>query len=358
VNSSIPENEYINILIQQLEHFSNFVGKRTLTSIFFGGGTPSLMSPNSVEKLILAAQSKFAFSSNIEITLEANPTSSSHEKLKNFIQAGINRFSIGVQGLDAEKLSFLGREHSADEAIQTVENTLKLCGNVNLDLIYGLPNQGLAEWQKQLTWAVGVGTHHISAYQLTIEQNTAFYSLYRRGELTMPSQDIQADFYEATTEILGQNGYQHYEISNYSKPNHQCQHNLHIWKYQEYLGLGAGAHGRVRSLTGQLHATQGKKLPQAFMAPYTHITQTLAVDDILSPDEIAVENILMSLRTEAGINKRAFEQHCGFTLDQAIHGGEKQRLLQLGILHETPDHLVLNKNYWSILDNVCVNLIK
>lgn len=358
MNSSIPEDEYINILIHQLEYFSNFVGKRTLTSIFFGGGTPSLMHPNSVQKLILAANQKFTFADQIEITLEANPTSSSENKLKNFIQAGINRFSIGVQGLDSEKLAFLGREHSASEAIQTVENAVKLCKNVNLDLIYGLPDQDLGEWQKQLAWAVGVGTPHISAYQLTIEQNTAFYSLHRRGAFIMPSSDIQADFYEATTDILERNGYQHYEISNYSKPTHQCQHNLHIWNYQEYIGLGAGAHGRIRDFTGNLHATQGKKLPQAFMTPYTNITETLAVDDSLAPTEIAVENLLMSLRTVAGVNKTTFEQHCGLPLEQTLNLSEKRRLTQLGVLRETPTHLILNKDYWILLDQICSNLIK
>lgn len=358
VNLNVPEEEYISILLHQLAYFKNFVGERTLTSIFFGGGTPSLMAPKSVETLISAAQKHFQFTPEIEITLEANPTSSSQEKFKNFIQAGVNRFSIGVQGLDSEKLAFLGREHSAAEAIQTVESAIKLCQNVNLDLIYGLPDQNLDEWQQQLSWAIGVGTHHISAYQLTIEQNTAFYSLYQRGRLTMPSQDIQADFYELTTGILGQNGYQHYEISNYSKPGKLCQHNQHIWNYAEYLGIGAGAHGRVRSLAGQMHATQGKKLPQAFMAPYSNITQTLAVDDILTPQQMSVENIIMSLRTLQGVNKITFAQNCGFNLDDALNQGEKRRLLQLGAIHDTPTHLVLDKKYWIVLDDVCVNLIK
>jgi oxygen-independent coproporphyrinogen-3 oxidase len=358
VNSNIPESEYINILIQQLDYFKNFVGKRTLTSIFFGGGTPSLMAPKSVERVISAAQGHFAFSPEIEITLEANPTSSSENKLKNFIQSGINRFSIGVQGLDSEKLAFLGREHSATEAIQTVETALKHCKNVNLDLIYGLPHQSVVEWEKQLEWAIGVGTHHISAYQLTIEQNTAFYSLYQRGKLSMPSQDIQADFYEATTALLEKHGYQHYEISNYSKINQHSRHNLHVWNYHEYIGIGAGAHGRILDQNGKLHATQGKKLPQAFMAPVSSPGARLAVDEILTPDQIAVENIIMSLRTLAGIDKSAFAQRCGFNLDQALNLDEKRRLLQLGALTESNSHLVLNKDHWILLDQICANLIK
>lgn len=316
------------------------------------------MTSDSVERVILAAQRHFNFTPDIEITLEANPTSSSENKLKNFIQAGINRFSIGVQGLDSQKLAFLGREHSANEAIQTVESALKYCKNVNLDLIYGLPDQTLGEWEKQLAWATGVGTHHISAYQLTIEQNTAFYSLYQRGRLSMPSEDIQADFYEATTSLLEAKGYIHYEISNYSKQNQHSRHNQHIWDYHEYIGIGAGAHGRIRDKAGLLHATQGKKLPQAFMAPFSAVSEVMAVDEILTPEQIAVENIIMSLRTLQGINKTTFAQRCGFPLDQALNLPEKHRLIQLGALIETESHLVLNKDHWILLDQICVNLVK
>lgn len=360
VNSTIPEDAYITILLQQLMYFKNIVGERTLTSIFFGGGTPSLMSPQGVEKIILGAKDLFKFDPRIEITLEANPTSSDQNKLKNFIQAGVNRLSIGMQGLDPKGLIFLGREHSTQEAIQTVENSMEVCENVNLDLIYGLPEQRLDQWKQQLAWAIGIGSHHISAYQLTIEPNTAFYGLSQRGQLLMPTEDIQADFYEATTHILEDAGYLHYEISNYSKLNQHCRHNQHVWNYAEYIGIGAGAHGRIRFPDGKLHATQGKKLPQAFMAASTErdAHTALAVDNIVTPAQMAVENILMSLRTAQGVDKAIFVQTCGFPLDEALNLSEKQRLIQLGIISETECRLVLNKAYWLLLDHICINLIK
>ena len=295
VTTTIPESEYVQALLADLKFQANHFGLagQKVSSIFFGGGTPSLMSVAAVAEIINAAATVFQFE-NPEITLEANPTSSAAEKFKDFVGVGVNRFSIGVQGLDETELTFLGREHTAREALAVVDMALNATPNVNFDLIYGLPHQPLARWHEQLNWAVGKGVAHISAYQLTIEPNTVFYAQVNKGTWQPVDNETEADFFDLTRRVLTEVGYENYEISNFARPGFACRHNVHVWEYKPYLGIGAGAHGRVNGF-----ATATYKMPESYMKnaaknPFAVYTQL----DNQTADE---ERLMMGLRLAKGI---------------------------------------------------------
>ncbi len=297
----IPEAEYLKALLTHLELVRSKVGKRRLTSIFFGGGTPSLMAADTVKSVVETADNLFSFADNIEITLEANPTSSEAQKFRDFANAGVNRLSVGMQSLQQNDLSFLGREHNVAEAMQAVTDGLHAVGNVNLDLIFGLPKQDLELWEKDLTQILNLGTQHISCYQLTIEKNTAFYADWRKGKLKPASDDTQAHFYEQTTAILDGYGYKQYEVSNYAQGNKVCRHNQHIWRYGEYIGVGAGAHGRRLDEHGVLNATRNYRMPDTYMEEVYKASQAQYETTPLNKTEKAVEATLLGLRLAEGL---------------------------------------------------------
>ena len=352
VTEVIPEDDYVAALIQDVKQYSHLVSQYTLTSIFFGGGTPSLMRPQTVEKILQSIHQIISIQSSTEITLEANPTSSEGGRLRDFIQAGVNRLSIGVQGLDQAELTFLGRHHSAVEAVQVVEDAIKYCNNVSLDLIYGLPDQSLETWSKQLTWATTIGTQHLSAYQLTIEENTRFYALWRRGELNPMPDEKQRDFYDLTNDIMGLSGYEHYEISNYARPGYMSQHNTHVWRYLPYLGIGAGAHGRYYSGNNNLNASAQRKLPAHYIADQSCGKPLGSVSTPLTTPEMAVENLLMSIRLREGIDLVAAQNRLGQPITDFMDHTELARLAALGMVKRSATHLWVPQAYWPVLDGI------
>jgi oxygen-independent coproporphyrinogen-3 oxidase len=232
-------------LIKEIDYYSHYLKDKKIVSIFFGGGTPSLAHESVISGIIEHLTKHYNLPSNTEITMEANPTSVESAKFKAIAAAGVNRVSLGIQSLYDKNLKFLGREHSALEAKAAIEVARKYFSKFSFDLIYALPKQSLQEWETELQEAKSLADGHLSLYQLTIEKGTRFFSEHKQGRFTLPDEDLAADMYTLTEEILEQDGYKAYEVSNYAKPGYECVHNLQYWQYGEYLGIGPGAHGRI-----------------------------------------------------------------------------------------------------------------
>lgn len=296
VRESYQEVEWQQALCEELRRIHALIGPRQLTTIFFGGGTPSLMQPKTVETIIKEATQLWQTAPNLEVTLEANPNSVEVEKFQQLATAGVNRISIGVQSLRPERLKNLGRKHSVEEAIKAIHAAQSTFKRVSFDLIYATPNQALAEWEEELEEALQFGTEHLSLYQLTIEPNTAFERLHAQGELILPVDDLAADMYEFTNTKCATYGLQAYEVSNYAKAAAECQHNLTYWRYGEYIGVGPGAHGRVM-IDGKRYATRQYRTPERWLKEPVRDEECLE----LSADEQEQERVLMGLRTTEGI---------------------------------------------------------
>ncbi len=350
VSNHLPEEDYLNALLSDFRTQSQNFSDKNLVSIFFGGGTPSLMSPLTTEKLIKEVCGFFSTSSDkVEITLEANPTSSSLNKFLDFEAAGVNRFSIGVQSLQDKHLQFLGREHSSKEALHTVEQALKTKARINFDLIYGLPNQNLTEWLSDLSYAVSAGTGHISAYQLTIEPNTKFYSDMRKNNLIPMPNELQADFFDATREKLTQNAYSNYEISNFAKQNQECKHNVHVWKYGSYLGIGAGAHGRLHNKI--VTATQNYKLPFRYIDKVAQNQHGVFISQETDAETTLFEKVLLGIRLQKGIHLTDKE----FTkLDQE----QIPNLLKSGVIAWENNTLTIPQQHTQLTDDILLKILK
>ena len=334
VREVVPERRFAACLSLELAHEAerlNRDGKRRLGSIFFGGGTPSLMEPHSVASLIGQARRLFTPADYLEITLEANPTSVEAGRLRGFRDAGVNRISLGVQALDDAALQRLGRGHSAREAIAALELARALFGRISFDLIYARPDQGLAAWDRELQTALDLVSDHLSLYQLTIEPGTRYEALHRQGLITLPDEDEAAALYEATTRIAARHGLAPYEVSNYARPGAESRHNLAYWRYQDYAGIGPGAHGRL-TLDGGLHATRRHRAPE----PWAALVERLGTGETsatpLSVRDRAREMLLMGLRLSEGIDTEAFAARTGTPLAAALDGGVLQAARDEGYL--------------------------
>lgn len=296
VNKEIDVDQWITAYKTALDYHKEHFDLGTIQTIFFGGGTPSLMPIRLVSSVLDYAQKLFGFASDIEITLEANPTSSEAKKFSDFASAGINRLSMGIQALNDTDLRKLGRTHSASEAIAAFEIAKKYFNRTSFDLIYARQNQTLESWQAELLQAVSLCIDHISLYQLTIEPDTRFADWYKRGKITLPPDDLSEEMYFLTDEILSGYGYENYEISNYATDNNQCRHNLAYWNYQPYIGIGAGAHGRVPIDNQSYWATETLKMPFEWLERPSFFT----TQEKISGSEYDLEYLLMSLRLNTG----------------------------------------------------------
>ena len=291
----------IDAMVADLRAQAARLGPRRLASIFFGGGTPSLMPPEGAARLIDTARRLFPATDKVEITLEANPTDAETARYRAFAEAGVNRLSLGIQSLNDDALKFLGRDHSAAEARRAVEAAQSAFGRVSIDLIYARPDQTAAAWRAELTEALALGPEHISPYQLTIEAGTAFGKAYERGALVPPGEDAQEDLYDLTQAILTEAGFDAYEVSNHSRtPAAQSAHNLHVWRGHEYLGIGPGAHGRL-NLEGARTATAAHRGIADYVAAVDATGVGWAEAEGLSPPEAAEERLMLGLRTTEGI---------------------------------------------------------
>lgn len=310
VSTSINHNTWLEAYKKELSYFADRIAKRPIRSIFFGGGTPSLMEPNTILGIITAISKIAIVDKNTEITLEANPTSYELEKFKEFKAAGINRVSIGVQSLRNERLQSLGRKHSAQNALDAIKSAATLFDKYSFDLMYATQNQNLKAWQDELKEAIEFAGGHISLYQLTIEKGTPFFKLYNDKQLILPSNDEAADMYEWTNEYLQQNQYKRYEISNYAVRGHECLHNLCYWNYDEYIGIGPGAHSRLHNKDGIVVLMMTHK-PQSWLDKVNEFGHGIQTKNQLSNIETIEEVLMMGTRLQAGIVEEKFQEITG-----------------------------------------------
>jgi oxygen-independent coproporphyrinogen-3 oxidase len=317
VRDVLPQTRFAAALRAELAWEAARLGRRTLASIFFGGGTPSLMAPETVAALIADARTLFDAAPDIEITLEANPTSVERARLAGFRDAGINRLSLGVQSLDDAALTGLGRAHSAGEAIAALEQARAAFPRLSFDLIYARPGQSLPHWRAELRRALALAADHLSLYQLTIEPGTAYEALHRRGELELPDDDLAEALYDATAEEAAKFGLQAYEISNYAQPGAESRHNLAYWRYGDYAGIGPGAHGRLR-LAGGLVATRRHRAPEIWAERVEANGHGSTAEERVSSRDRAREALLMGLRLTEGIDAETFAARTGVALEAAL----------------------------------------
>lgn len=343
VRERIDQTRFAAALRRELGWEAARLGCRPLGSIFFGGGTPSLMDPQSVADLIADAGRLFAPVAEIEITLEANPTSVEAGKLAAFRQAGVNRVSLGVQSLRPESLAMLGRQHSAAQAIAALELARTLFPRVSFDLIYARPGQSEADWRAELRAALALANDHLSLYQLTIEPGTAFEALHRQGKIVLPDDDSGAALYDATAEEAAKFGLLPYEVSNYARPGAESRHNLTYWRYGEYAGIGPGAHGRVQ-VEGSLRATRRHRAPEPWAERVERDGHGSTAEELVAPAERAREMLLTGLRLTEGIREDRFLARTGIALADAIEADVLAQALDAayleqagGVLRATPE---------------------
>ncbi|MEE4288471.1 MAG: radical SAM family heme chaperone HemW [Erythrobacter sp.] len=324
-----------------------------LTSIFFGGGTPSLMPPALVAALLAEAERLWGFDPHIEITLEANPSSVEAANFAGLAAAGVNRVSLGVQSLDDEKLRWLGRLHGADEALRALETAQANFRRVSFDLIYALPGQTTADWCQQLRRALHLGTGHLSLYQLTIEPGTRFATDVRRGVFTPLDDDEAAALYDLTRDLTIAAGLPAYETSNYARPGEESRHNLTYWRYQDYCGIGPGAHGRRGGF-----ATVRHKKPENFLAAIAARGHAIAEQRHLAVDEQAAEALLMGLRLVEGIDLAALEARFDKPRWSLVNRSALARYRDLGFVWERGGRIGVEPEGMGVLNTLIEALVE
>lgn len=323
-----------------------------LVSIFFGGGTPSLMPPALVASLLQEAKKLWGFAPDIEITLEGNPSSVEAANFAALASAGINRVSLGVQSLRDDVLKFLGRLHGADEARVALEIAQKHFGRVSIDLIYARPGQTSEEWRQELSEAIALGTSHLSLYQLTIEPTTRFATDVRRGVFEPLEDDPAADLFALTREMTAAAGLPAYEISNHARPGEESRHNLTYWRYLDYHGIGPGAHGRRGGI-----ATLRHKKPENFLASVERQGDGLAEARRLGQREQASEALLMGLRLAEGVDLAAIGRRFGVPTDQLIDPKKLELYSGLGLVSAQGSHLCVSEAGMPLLDGLLGELV-
>ncbi|MEL0292473.1 MAG: radical SAM family heme chaperone HemW [Alphaproteobacteria bacterium] len=311
VSENIDQDGFAEGLRRELTSLATRLSDRPkLHSIFFGGGTPSLMPPATLASVIDHADQIFGFEDDIEITAEANPTSVETDNLAAFHLAGVNRVSLGIQALEPAHLAFLGREHSAADALSAIETAQQHFSRVSIDLIYGLPDQSVSQWQNILARLLSLGLDHLSLYQLTIEQGTAFYSRANRGDVMTGPDDTVARQFEVTNDIMAGAGLPAYEVSNHARPGHECRHNLIYWRAQNWIGIGPGAHSRFNH-SGNRVALATRRNPASWLALTAEQDHAIETEQIETASDHAAEMLMMGLRLTEGVCLRHVENHCG-----------------------------------------------
>jgi oxygen-independent coproporphyrinogen-3 oxidase len=321
-SGSLPEKEYVAKLLEDLESLLPSVWGRRLSSVFIGGGTPSLFAPEAIDTLLSGVRARLPLEPGAEITLEANPGTVEAARFRGFRDAGVSRISVGVQSFDDAMLRALGRIHGADEARRAVESALAAFDNVNLDLMYGLPGQSADMARADIEAGIATGVPHLSAYQLTIEPNTVFFS----QPPTLPEHDLCADMQIMIEELLQQSEFQHYETSAFARPGHRCRHNLNYWEFGDYLGIGAGAHGKI-SFPDRVTRHSRIKQPREYLAAQN----TLVEDKTIPAGELPLEFMLNALRLPDGFPVGLFQERTGLpfsTIAAPLKDAEEKGLLE------------------------------
>jgi putative oxygen-independent coproporphyrinogen III oxidase len=313
--AAIDEERYLQAFRAEIAHRARLAPGRTVASVFFGGGTPSLMRPQTVQGVIDAIAAKWRLDPNAEITLEANPTSVEAGRFRGYRAAGVNRLSIGVQALSDSALKALGRRHTVDEALAAVALAASLFPRFTFDLIYGRPGQSEAEWRAELKRALDLVGDHVSLYQLTIEPDTIFERLRDAGKLDLPDEDLSLAMFQTTRELTEARGLPAYEVSNHARPGGESRHNLIYWRYGEYAGVGPGAHGRLATAKGRL-AQETERHPEMWLTQVETDGHGLVENSALSREEQGDEFLLMGLRLREGVDPKRYERLSGREIDR------------------------------------------
>ncbi len=352
VRAEIDEVAWRDALLTDLAHEAALTPGRPLGSIFFGGGTPSLMAPATVAAVLNAAERHWGFTDGIEITLEANPSSVEAANFHALASAGVNRVSLGLQALDDEALHFLGRAHSVAESLAALDVAQAAFGRVSVDLIYARPYQSEAQWLAELNRALSFGTEHLSLYQLTIEPGTRFAAMATKGEL--PTLDIEeaAHLFELTRQVTTEAGIPAYEISNHARPGAESRHNLAYWRYRDYLGVGPGAHGR----RGQLASLRRKK-PENWLSAVARNGHGIESEEPLDAATRAEEALLMGLRLDAGLDLARLATETGLAIDAMVDAPAIDRLAGHGLLSREGDHLTVKEAGMLLLDGILAEIV-
>ncbi len=356
VRDRIDQTRFARALRAELAWEAARLGRRRLASIFFGGGTPSLMDSSTAARLIEDATTLFDPAPDLEITLEANPTSVEAARLADFRDAGVNRISLGIQSLDETALRFLGRQHSARQAIAALEAARASFPRISFDLIYARPGQDLPAWRAELDHALSLCADHLSLYQLTIEPGTVFEGMHRRGEIALPDDDVAATLYAETEAICDRHGLEAYEISNLARPGGESRHNLAYWRYGDYAGIGPGAHGRV-TLGPDLVATRRHRAPEPWADRVEQHGHGSTAEEVVAPADRAREMLLMGLRLSEGIDLARFAARTGLPLSAAIDADVLRQAIDTGYLTHTDAHLAATPDGRMRLDALLAALL-
>jgi oxygen-independent coproporphyrinogen-3 oxidase len=338
VRERIDEARWRAALLAELDQAARSLKGRRVSSIFFGGGTPSLMAPDTVAALIERVASHWQCDADTEITLEANPTSVEAARFRDLRAAGVNRVSLGVQALDDQALRFLGRGHDTVQARAAIALAAKHFSRFSFDLIYARPGQSLASWEAELRDALAMAGEHLSVYQLTIEAGTAFATAYARGDFVLPDDELQGALYETTQGVLEAAGMPAYEISNHARPGSECRHNLVYWRYDDYLGIGPGAHGRLTA-NGEKRAIRNFRAPETWLQAVEATGSGREEAIALGRDERRDELLMMGLRLEEGVARKRFHDEAGDEIEAVLDPARLQPLIDGGFLVLDPSGL-------------------
>jgi oxygen-independent coproporphyrinogen-3 oxidase len=351
-HAAIDEGRFVRAFAAEIAATAARVPGRTVSTIFFGGGTPSLMQPATVGAILDAIAKHWTVARDAEVTLEANPTSVEAARFRGYRAAGVNRVSLGVQALDDQELKTLGRMHTAAEALAAVAIARSVFERYSFDLIYARPRQTPAAWAAELKHAIAEAAEHLSLYQLTIEADTPFAALHKAGKLVTPDEDTARALYDTTQEITAAAGLPAYEVSNHARPDAQCRHNLIYWRMHEYAGIGPGAHGRL-DIGRARHATATEKRPESWLMRVEARGHGLVTEEVLTHTEVADEFLLMGLRLSEGIDPARFTRLAGRPLDP-----ERIAILRNeGAIEVTPDGMLrVTPSGFPVLDAVVADL--
>lgn len=352
VRDSVDVDAWRAALLADLAYEAAVTPGRRLSSVFFGGGTPSLMPPALVAEILGAADAAWGFDARIEITLEANPSSVEAARFGDLAAAGVNRVSLGLQALDDEALAFLGRAHDVAEGLAALDTAQAAFDRVSFDLITARPDQKLRDWEAELARALSFGTGHLSLYQLTIEPGTRFATLAAKGELALPEGDAAADLFETTRAMTSAAGLPAYEISNHARPGEESRHNLTYWRYGDYVGIGPGAHGRRGKA-----ATERHKKPENYLAAVARNRHGVKTEADLDPATRATEALLMGLRLAEGIDLDRIAEDSGIARAKLIDTRAADELAGLGLLTRDGAHITVSERGMILLDAILPRLV-
>lgn len=361
VREKVDQARWRRALLRELSHYAHATRGRTVTSIFFGGGTPSLMPPGTAAEIIESVRRNWRVADGLEVTLEANPTSVEAANFRALREAGVNRVSLGVQALEPEALRFLGRGHSVDEALAAVALAREVFPRFSFDLIYARPGQTRAAWRAELGRALDLAAGHLSLYQLTIERGTRFWSDHARGAFTLPDEELAAALYEDTQEALEAAGLPAYEISNHARPGEECRHNLTYWRYEDYIGVGPGAHGRFSlEAADPAHgkrATRQASGPEDWLERVEAHGHGTAEETVVDGEEMVEEALMMGLRLAEGIDRARFRRQTGQDPVAVIGMERLQPLVEGGFLDVAADRLAATRAGRQRLNAVLARLL-